>query len=142
LLLTTAGTKVLEKASGAVLVVEDDPAIRRLVAMVMKRTGYAVDLASDGLEALERIAATDYDVIVLDLMMPRLDGYSFLNQLAKDEPHRLRKVIVTSAASPVAIRNRLEAEPFSLISKPFDIEELQGIVAACIEAGRTHEQAV
>jgi CheY-like chemotaxis protein len=133
---------VSEKESSAVLIVEDDPAIRRLVAMVMKRSGYAVDLASDGLEALERIAATNYDAIVLDLMMPRLDGYSFLNRLAKDEPHRLRKVIVTSAASPMTIRNRLEAQPFSLISKPFDIRELQGIVAECIEAGRTHEHAM
>ncbi|HEX7704872.1 MAG TPA: response regulator [Thermoanaerobaculia bacterium] len=123
----------MKKESDAVLIVEDDPAIRRLVAMVLKRNGYAVDLAADGLEALERIAATDYDAIVLDLMMPRLDGYTLLNRLAKDEPHRLRKVIVTSAASPGTIRNRLEGQPFSLLTKPFDILELQGAVRACIE---------
>jgi CheY-like chemotaxis protein len=116
-----------------VLIVEDDPAIRRLVSMVLKRSGYVVDLAGDGLEALQRIAETDYDVIVLDLMMPNLDGFTFLNRLAQDDPHRLMKVIVTSAASPAVIRTRLEGQPFSLLSKPFDIEELQGSVRACID---------
>lgn len=117
-----------------VLVVEDDPAIRRLVTMVLQRQGYRVDIASDGLEAVLKLGVSEYDVIVLDLMMPNLDGFTFLSTVARNQPERLRKVIVTSAASPAVIRERMEGTPFSLLPKPFDIGELVERVRSCIDA--------
>lgn len=117
-----------------VLVVEDDPAIRRLVTMVLQRHGYRVDVAADGLEAVLKLGVCDYDVIVLDLMMPNLDGFTFLNTFAENEPERLRKVIVTSAASPAVIRERMEGHPFRVLPKPFDITELADVVRSCITA--------
>lgn len=115
-----------------VLVVEDDPAIRRLVMRVLQRHGYAVDAASDGLEAVLKLGLVEYDVIVLDLMMPHLDGFTFLDTFAVNDPSRLRKVIVTSAASPAVIRERMEREPFQLLPKPFDISQLVDTVRDCI----------
>ena len=120
--------------SYGILVVEDDPAIRRLVTMVLKRQGYQVEVACDGLEAVLKLGLSDYDVIVLDLMMPHLDGFTFLNVFAENEPERLRKVIVTSAASPAIIKERMNVEPFQLLPKPFDISELITQVRACIDA--------
>ena len=117
-----------------ILVVEDDPAIRKLVSMVLRRHGYEVDLAADGLEAVLKLGVAEYDAIVLDLMMPHLDGFTFLNTFARENPERLRKVIVTSAASPAVIRERMERVPFSLLPKPFDIGELVQRVRACIDA--------
>ncbi|MBV9475630.1 MAG: response regulator [Acidobacteria bacterium] len=117
-----------------VLVVEDDPAIRRLVTMVLQRQGYRVDIAADGLEAVLKLGVSEYDVIVLDLMMPNLDGFTFLSTVARNQPERLRKVIVTSAASPAVIRERMEGTPFSLLPKPFDIGELVERVRSCIDA--------
>lgn len=117
-----------------VLVVEDDPAIRRLVGMVLQRQGYRIEAAADGLEAVIKLGVTDYDVIVLDLMMPNLDGFSFLNTLAENDPDRLRKVIVTSAASPAVIRERMRGAPYTLLPKPFDIHELLETVRSCIAA--------
>lgn len=117
-----------------VLVVEDDPAIRRLVAMVLARHGYRLDTASDGLEAVLKLGVTDYDVIVLDLMMPNLDGFMFIQTLAENQPERLCKVIVTSAASPAVIRERMLGDPFRLLPKPFDIHELVDAVKSCIAA--------
>ena len=114
--------------------VEDDPAIRRLVTMVLQRQGYQVDIAVDGLEAVLKLGLVDYDAIVLDLMMPHLDGFTFLNTFAREDPGRLRKVIVTSAASPAVIRERMERAPFDLLPKPFDIGELVQRVRACIDA--------
>ena len=114
--------------------VEDDSAIRKLVSMVLRRDGYEVDIASDGLEAVVKLGVAEYDVIVLDLMMPRLDGFTFLNDFAREDPDRLRKVIVTSAASPRVIRERMERVPFDLLPKPFDIGELVQRVRACIDA--------
>lgn len=117
-----------------VLVVEDDPAIRRLVAMVLQRKGYRVEAAADGLEAVIKLGVTDYDVIVLDLMMPNLDGFSFISTLSENDPDRLRKVIVTSAASPAVIRERMRGAPFTVLPKPFDIHELLETVQSCIAA--------
>ncbi len=114
--------------------VEDDPAIRRLVTMVLKRHGYVVDCAADGLEAVLKLGLIDYDAIVLDLMMPQLDGFEFLKTFADNEPERLRKVIVTSAASPAVIRERMEGEPFRVLPKPFDISDLLAVVRGCIDA--------
>ncbi|MFP5247307.1 MAG: response regulator [Thermoanaerobaculia bacterium] len=117
-----------------VLVVEDDPAIRRLVSMVLLRHGYRVDVAADGLEAVLKMGLSEYDVIVLDLMMPNLDGFTFLNTFAQNEPERLERVIVTSVASPAVIRERMSTAPFSVLPKPFDIGELVERVRNCIDA--------
>jgi DNA-binding response OmpR family regulator len=115
-------------------VVEDDPAIRRLVAMVLARQGFQVEQASDGLEAVLKLGISEYDVIVLDLMMPNLDGFTLLNTLAEADPGRLQRVIVTSAASPAVIRERMGGQPFHVLPKPFDISELVDRVRTCIAA--------
>ena len=117
-----------------VLVVEDDLALRRLVSMVLQRNGYRVETAGDGLEAVLKLGVCEYDAIVLDLMMPNLDGFAFLNTLSESDPARLRKVIVTSAASPGVIRDRMKGVPYGLLPKPFDINELVDSVRACIAA--------
>jgi len=102
--------------------------------MVLARQGYRVELAADGLEAVLKLGVCDYDVIVLDLMMPNLDGFTFLNTLSENDPARLQKVIVTSAASPAVIRERMEGSPFHVLPKPFDITELIDRVRTCIVA--------
>ena len=105
-----------------------------IVTMVLQRHGYRLEAASDGLEAVLKLGVSDYDVIVLDLMMPNLDGFTFLETIAHDQPERLRKVIVTSAASPSVIRERMADGPFRLLPKPFDIHELVHAVQSCIAA--------
>ena len=117
-----------------ILVVEDDASIRRLEKMILEREGYKVDVAGDGVEAVLKLNAIDYDVIVLDLMMPNLDGFAFMKTLAENDPSRLRRVIVTSAASPAIIAKRLRAIPFDMLMKPFDIRDLAARVRACIAA--------
>ena len=117
----------------SILIVEDDASIRRLVRLVLLRQGYKVDIAGDGLEATSKMAAADYDVIVLDLMMPNLDGFSFMTAMARNAPERLKRVIITSAASPSIINEKLKGIPFDLLPKPFDIEELLSRVGACVK---------
>jgi DNA-binding response OmpR family regulator len=125
---------VLDNQKHGVLVVEDDPAIRRLVSMVLARQGYRVDTAADGLEAVLKLGVSEYDVIVLDLMMPNLDGFTFLSTFAEHDPARLRKIIVTSAASPAVIRERMQGAPFNVLPKPFEITDLIDRVRTCISA--------
>ena len=109
-------------------------AIRRLVRMVLQREGYRVEVAADGVEAVLKLESDDYDVIILDLMMPNLDGFAFMTALAERDPSGLKRIIVTSAASPGVIRQRMLGEPFDLLPKPFDIGELVKRVRACIDA--------
>jgi DNA-binding response OmpR family regulator len=134
LLAAPTGTSVTDNSVHGVLVVEDDPAIRRLVTMVLQRQGYRTETASDGMEAVVKLGVSDYDVIVLDLMMPNLDGFTFLNRLAESQPDRLRSVIVTSAASPNVIRDRMKGQAYQVLPKPFDIHELVAAVRSCIAA--------
>jgi len=117
----------------SVLVVEDDAAIRRLVKMVLEREGYRVEVASDGLEAVLKLGVMEYAAIILDLMMPNLDGFVLIETLATNDPIRLRRIIVTSAASPSVIRERMKGSPFDLLPKPFDIGDLTRIVRTCAE---------
>ncbi|HEX7192550.1 MAG TPA: response regulator [Thermoanaerobaculia bacterium] len=116
-----------------ILVVEDDPAIRRLVRMVLQRRGYQVETAADGVEAVLKLGVGDYDAIILDLMMPHLDGFALIDTLAENDPQRLKRIIVTSAASPSVIHARMRGKPFDIIPKPFDIEDLQRRVRACLD---------
>jgi len=120
-----------DPAAQEVLVVEDDPAIRRLVSMVLQREGYGVETANDGIEAVLKLGLADFDVIVLDLMMPNLDGFAFINTLAVNDPERLRRIIVTSAASPSVIAERMHGLDLDLLPKPFDIGELVTRVRSC-----------
>jgi two-component system response regulator CpxR len=120
------------RQSRGVLVVEDDLAIRRLVKMVLEREGYRVEAASDGVEAVRKLGVGEYDVIILDLMMPNLDGFALMATLAAHDPSHLKKIIITSAASPSVIEDRLRGTPFNVLAKPFDILDLSARVRACI----------
>jgi DNA-binding response OmpR family regulator len=116
-----------------ILIVEDDPAIRRLVRMVLEREGYVVEIAADGVEAVLKLGLVDYDVIILDLMMPKLDGFAFISTMQANDPERVKRIIVTSAASPAIIRERMKGVPFAILPKPFDITDLLTRVRTCIE---------
>jgi len=118
---------------GSILVVEDDASIRRLVKMVLERAGYEVEQAADGLEAVLKLGVCDYDAVILDLMMPNLDGFVLMETFAANDPARLRRIIITSAASPVVIRERLKGAPFDILPKPFDIDELLRVVRTCLD---------
>jgi DNA-binding response OmpR family regulator len=115
------------------LVVEDDISIRRLVTTVLRREGLRVDMAADGIEAVLKLGVSQYDVIVLDLMMPNLDGFAFMKTLGENDPSRLQHIIVTSAASPSVVALRMEGQPYAFIPKPFDIGELARCVRLCAE---------
>ncbi len=119
-------------AGVSLLVVEDDFPIRKLLRVVLERTGYRVDEAVDGVEAVLKLGVMEYDVIILDLMMPNLDGFLVIETLAENCPERLKRIIVTSAVSPALIRERIKAEPFDVLPKPFDIAELSSRVQDCL----------
>src|ERR1700694_841706 len=89
----------MEKAEKRILVVDDDDAIRTLLLTILRRRGLLVDAARHGVEALERLERCSYAVMLLDLMMPRLNGWEVLGQIAKYDPARRPVVIILTAGT-------------------------------------------
>lgn len=113
------------------LVVDDDDTIRRLIATVLERNGFEVDLAVDGQVAMEKIAEAEYSVIFLDLMMPRLSGFEVIKQLRATNAEALRHVVITSAVSSVVLSQLAENSVHRVFQKPFDIHEIISSALEC-----------
>jgi DNA-binding response OmpR family regulator len=123
----------------SILVVDDDDAIRKLVALVARRQGFEVDLATDGLEALDLITQRSYDVAIVDLMMPRLNGYELVTHM-KRLPERPFVVIVTAMTDSLVAQ--LDASIVqSVIRKPFDINLLGSLMTQLSAAMRERRGA-
>lgn len=112
-----------------VLVVDDEPAIRALVTKIIERAGLQADSARDGAEAIDKLESGPYAVIVLDLMMPNVDGYALIDYIRERSKPR-PAIIVVSAGDPAAIRQLDGALVHSVIRKPFDIDVLGDLVLA------------
>jgi DNA-binding response OmpR family regulator len=114
------------------LIVEDDPAIRRLVEKLLSRSSILIDTASDGRTALDKLRGQSYSVLVLDLMVPELNGFEIIDFIKKEQLDL--PVAVVSAVSQQAL-TKLDLDIVKLvISKPFDVDEFtKAIVALCDE---------
>ena len=110
-----------------VLVVDDDPAIRGLVADALRGEGYTVDLAAHGREALEAMRARRPSTVVLDLMIPVMDGFSFIEQCHKEQLCVDVPIVVISAVQD-AMRRIKDVPVHACIAKPFDLDDLVRLV--------------
>lgn len=114
---------------GRVLVVDDEPAIRALVAKIVERAGLPVDAASDGAAAIEKLEAHEYAVVVVDLMMPNVDGYELIAYMKRRRQER-PAIIVVSAGESAALRQLDGSMVHSIVRKPFDIDVLGDLILA------------
>jgi CheY-like chemotaxis protein len=111
-----------------ILIVEDDVAIRGLLAAALGREALAVDTAGDGLAALEKLATATYAVIIVDLMMPRMDGYAFLDAF-RELNLPLRPLIFVMTAYDDAALLKLDATlVHGYLKKPFDVEQVVKLI--------------
>jgi CheY-like chemotaxis protein len=113
-----------------VLVVDDDAGIRKLLCAVLRGRGLNVDDAEDGQQALDLIEEHAYGVIVLDLVMPVIDGITVAERLTRLAP---RPVVLVISGAEHAIDTLDPATIHGIVRKPFDAEELANVVAACAE---------
>jgi two-component system OmpR family response regulator len=119
------------------LIIEDEPDLLAGLARALRKQGYAVDTAGDGEEGLDKAQAADYDAIVLDVMLPRLDGWQVLNRLREN---KATPVLMLTARDASADRVRgLDTGADDYLAKPFDSPELFARLRALIRrsAGRT-----
>ena len=114
-----------------VLLAEDDRGIRDLMTTVLNRSGIDVDAVGDGASALKHIQSNGYEAVLLDLMLPEVNGFEVLRELRAVSPRTLGRTIVVTAASESTLRDFDRTQVFALIRKPFDIQQLLLTVADC-----------
>src|ERR1700721_345516 len=115
--------------AAAFLFVDDEPQIREFIARALTAAGYAIDFAGSGKEGLIQATAGDYDLVILDLVMPDMDGREILARLRHDRPDQA--VLVLSCLADVTTKvDCLELGAQDYLTKPFSLAELLARVRA------------
>lgn len=128
----------MSRTKPKILVVEDNPDEAQMVKMILEPEGYEVELAADGREGLEKAEADKPDLIILDVMMPVLDGFAMCAKLREDPEYQDVPVILLTAVAahirdtkyPISGVLRAQAEEY--LEKPISPEELLATVARCL----------
>jgi CheY-like chemotaxis protein len=126
-----------------ILVADDEPALLRLMEFVLQRQGYRMVTATNGEEALQAICERRPDLVVLDVMMPKMDGYE-VARVMRDDPDLadIPIVMLTAKAQDQDIERGLTAGVDIYITKPFDPERLAHAVSELLGGGGANEQVI
>ena len=109
---------------GRLLIAEDEPGIRNLLAQLFRAQGYTTDVAVDGLETIERLKETEYDLLLMDVNMPGRTGLEVLRH--QDEVgRRIRTILMTALDEKEAMEEAKRLGVVAFFGKPFDIFELK-----------------
>ena len=122
-----------EPSAPNILVADDEAGIRTLAAHVLRREGYMVTLARDGIEALELLEREAFDLVLLDLWMPRMTGFEVLARMKnlKDPP---RAIVMTGDNTPVTVMNAIREQAWQYIPKPFEITDVLALVGRALSS--------
>lgn len=121
-------------AQGLVLIVDDNEGNRDVLARLLQRQAYDVDTAENGLQALDKLNDGTFDLVLLDIMMPEMDGYEVLERLKADERLRHVPVIMISALTELdSVARCIEMGAEDYLPKPFNPTILKARIGACLE---------
>src|SRR3954469_21726806 len=115
-----------------VLVADDDQSIRQLVSTIVKRENLLVDAVADGVEAIESLKNHDYAVVLLDLMMPRLDGFGVIAWLKENPPPVKPIVLVITAYADQSFKEVDHNLAPGFLRKPFEVADLGNLIRLCV----------
>src|SRR5512135_3272006 len=128
---------------GHILVVDDQRTNRLKLSFGLKQQGHTVDEAENGMLALEKLRAEAFDLVLLDIMMPEMDGYQVLDQMKEDKTLRDVPVIVISAMDDMeSVVKGIELGAEDYLPKTFDPVLLRARIGACLEKKRLRDQEV
>lgn len=118
-----------------VLIVDDDDGIRSLLSAVCKRVGYDCDNAEDGSVALEKMRSESFDVVLLDLMMPKVNGYQVIDALREMED-RPQVIVVTAQGAKTTTGIEDGEVVRAVIHKPFDLDDVTSLLITAVNEAR------
>ncbi len=113
------------------LIIDDDDPIRTMLSTIVRHQGISVDTARDGGEAIESLDRDGYNVVVLDLMMPRVDGYAVLEHMREHQPQLLPCTIVATAVSDRDVKKKVADDVYMVHTKPFNMQQFIADVRRC-----------
>ena len=134
-------TKQRDETAGLILLVEDNRGIAEMVGEFLERRGYSLDYASDGVTGLRLATTNSYDVVVLDLMLPGLDGLELCRRLRHDSKKSTPVLMLTARDTLEDKLVGLDAGADDYLVKPFEIRELEARVRALIRRDRRQVSA-
>ncbi|HUR83187.1 MAG TPA: response regulator [Thermoanaerobaculia bacterium] len=114
-----------------VLVVDDDPEIRRILVTALRLRSLQIDEATDGVMAIEMLRQNRYAVVLLDIMMPGVDGFGVLDSIGQDPNPPV--VLIVSGAGKQVLDRVDTSKVHGIVKKPFDPLEIADVVSACAE---------
>ena len=118
--------------SGRILIVDDEEIVRRSCLRILGDSDYEVEAVQDGLEALRKIEASDYDVLILDIMMPNIDGLEVLRRAKETHPD-IDIIMITGLSQIETAVRAMKLGAFDYLPKPFDPDELKLVVQRAFE---------
>jgi two-component system response regulator PilR (NtrC family) len=115
----------------SILVVEDDEGMREFLSILLEKEGYLVETVEDGMGAIRKVGERSFDLVITDLMMPKMDGIEVLQQIKERDPD-IGVILITAYASTETAVDAMRGGAFDYISKPFDVEEIKEVVKEAI----------
>lgn len=126
--------------SCSILLTEDDSVNQMVITRILKDQGYSVDTANNGLEAVDMCGKNSYDVILMDIQMPKMDGIEATKIIRKKDTHKYTPIIAITAYALKGDRERFLSQGMDeYVSKPINVEELLNAITKCVTLGKKNE---
>ncbi|MGQ0793857.1 MAG: sigma-54-dependent transcriptional regulator [Deltaproteobacteria bacterium] len=122
-----------------ILVVDDEPGMREFMEIMLRREGYAVETAPDGVEALGKMSGSIFDLAILDIQMPKMNGIELLKKITEKTPETT-VLMVTAYASHESAIEAMKIGAYDYITKPFKIDEIKLIIKKAIDRRRLERE--
>jgi two-component system, NtrC family, response regulator PilR len=124
-----------KKKAAKILIVDDETSMRNLFTIMLTKEGYDVDAAEDGVAAMSLVEKKIYDLVITDIMMPKMKGTELLKMVKEVHPETV-VIMITAYASTESAVEAMKEGAYDYITKPFNVEEIKVIIGKALERGR------